>query len=445
MDIEAVVYEADERSHRLLSERLRKHGVRSRKVRSLNSLKKKIKPGLTGMVLINPMLEKQRIRTLIQSLKELDPTLEIILLCDGQRWKTIAQGLHSGAAGYFSYPIDDSLFQSTIRRILAVRNVNGNTLPYNPVLPAGLLTMTETECPLLSEDPVYLEVLDHAINVAKDPGRHVLLIGERGTCKGVLGGLIHHTSPRSSKPFAGLNCAVLPADRLKHELFGYCPPSLGHHEICKGLLELNNGGGLFLSRIGELSSSLSEILCRTLTSGELKSGQESSVPIDIRVIAAQDDGEVFPTPLRKIDWERIEIPPLRQRKRDIRSLFEFFIEYFSRKFNVTVPSPKSAVYDLLNAYDYPGNVLELRNITERAILLSGGNRLSTDHFPIFSPESTSSETGSHLNLDAMEKRMILSALRHARGNQSEAADMLGISRFALIRRMKKYRISTDFR
>jgi transcriptional regulator with GAF, ATPase, and Fis domain len=290
----------------------------------------------------------------------------------------------------------------------------------------------------------------------------VLIEGESGTGKELIARAIHFNGPRKARPFVSENCAALPDTLLESELFGHTRGAFtGAHRTKKGLLEQADGGTLFLDEIGDMSPEMQKKLLRVLQEGEFRMlGSEQRITVDVRVIAASHrdlEGMVREQSFRedlyyRINVLRVELPPLRQRRDDVPLLAEALITRAAREAGHPVPLLPREVMAALVAYDWPGNVRELENEMRRLVVLASDavtlDLLSTAvregrGVDAPRPDVAAVLAGGGNIRDAvadLERRSIEAALEAAGGNKSKAASSLGISRFALQRKLDKYGI-----
>jgi transcriptional regulator with GAF, ATPase, and Fis domain len=289
----------------------------------------------------------------------------------------------------------------------------------------------------------------------------VLVQGESGTGKELIARAIHFNGPRKAKPFVTENCAALPDSLLESELFGHVRGAFtGAHRSKKGLLEQADGGTLFLDEIGDMSTEMQKKVLRVLQEGEFRSvGSEEKIKVDVRLIAASHqrlDEMVAAGTFREDLYYRVhvltvDLPPLRERREDIPLLAEALLARAAREASRAVPQLPREVLAALVAYDWPGNVRELENEMRRLVVLAADEvrleHLSSAvlerrglHAPAAAGSPAPPEPGSNIR-DAvadLERRSIEAALASAGGNKSRAAQALGISRFALQRKLDKY-------
>jgi len=277
----------------------------------------------------------------------------------------------------------------------------------------------------------------------------VLLLGETGTGKEIFAQSIHYSSDRRKNNFVAINCSAFAKDLLESEMFGYVAGAFtGATKNKKGLFEEAHKGTLFLDEISELDLSLQSKFLRVLESNNfIKAGDTKPTQVDVRIIAASNrdlEDEIKKGNFRadlyyRISVMKIEIPSLRERREDIKSLTEFFIEFYSQKLGKNIKKISSDLFQKLESYNFPGNIRELRNIIERAVILSDGQILSESSLPKEILHKTDS-TSHSLALEDMEKKHILSVLDQAEGNKTKAAEILGIGLTTLYRKLQSYGI-----
>ncbi len=276
----------------------------------------------------------------------------------------------------------------------------------------------------------------------------VLLTGETGTGKEVFANAIHYSSNRKDNPFVIVNCSAIAKDLLESEMFGYKTGAFtGAVKDKKGLFEEANNGTLFLDEIGEMDISLQAKLLRAIeTNSFIKTGDTKPTFVNVRIIAATNkdlEKEIADNKFRndlyyRISTFTIKLPSLRERADDIPILAESFIGYFSRKLNKKIEYIDPEFLTSLKSYDFPGNIREMKNLIERAVILADSNRIIKTLLPKeFSITSTKSD---NLKLEDIEKGHILKVLSSCSGNKTKAAEILGIGLTTLYRKLELYGI-----
>jgi DNA-binding NtrC family response regulator len=285
----------------------------------------------------------------------------------------------------------------------------------------------------------------------------VLITGESGTGKELLARLIHQTGKRKDKPFVTVNIAALPESLMESELFGYVKGAFtGAGQERKGRFEEANGGTLFIDEVGEIPGSIQVKLLRTLQFGQIQRvGENTTRNLDVRIIAATNrkltqmvrEGSFRSDLFWRINVIHITVPPLRERKEDIPPLVEHFIDKFNKKNGKSIRGITREALDSLMHHSFPGNVRELENIIERAVIMTRSSSLSVRDLSILEDENggACTELSDHTPLPdksyedqmrSFEKGLITRALAHAEGNRSLAARNLGISERRLRSRLE---------
>ncbi len=321
------------------------------------------------------------------------------------------------------------------------------------------------------------EMIALARKVAESEVSTVLLQGESGTGKDLLAKAIHYGSRRARSPFVPINCAAIPASLMESEFFGYEKGAFTDAKARKqGLLEQAEGGTIFLDEIGEMELNLQAKLLRVLEEGAFRRvGGLKDVPLDVRVIAASnrnlkadsEDGRFRLDLYYRLSIIQIEIPPLRERGTDVLILAEHFIERFKEQMRKRIRGLTPEVAEIFRNYRWPGNVRELRNVIERVMILEDGDMITTASLPrdLVADATGSAERGVAIDppppqpsndaarplvslppegmpLDKVEMSLVRQALARSGGNQTRAAELLGISRGQLRYRLKKLEEAT---
>lgn len=294
-----------------------------------------------------------------------------------------------------------------------------------------------------------------AINLARkvaDTPTTVLLTGETGTGKEVFAQAIHQESSRKSKPFVAINCSAFSKELLESEIFGHKAGAFtGANKDKKGLIEEAHGGTLFLDEIGEMPLELQAKLLRVLESKEfIKVGDTKTLKVDVRIIAATNrdlgeevrEGRFREDLLYRLNVFTIELPPLRQRKEDIPALAAHYLDVFSAKGKKGLRMDP-ATLSLLQGHDWKGNIRELKNVLERAVILTEGGTLTPDQLPLdiqMSVSHSAPHVLSAFDLASAEKLHIQRVLNHTKWNKAEAARLLNIGLTTLYRKIDEYKL-----
>jgi two-component system response regulator AtoC len=290
--------------------------------------------------------------------------------------------------------------------------------------------------------------------IARSPASTVLLTGESGTGKDLSAKVIHYSSRRAGAPFMHITCSALPETLLETELFGYERGAFTDaRQQKRGLLELADGGTVFLDEIGEMVPTLQAKLLRVLEERTFKRlGGNRDIHVDIRTIAATNRDlltDVRQQRFREDLYYRlsvmpVHIRPLRDHPSDIPLLVQFFIEAASREFHTPLRRVTPEAMAALQASSWPGNIREVRNVVERAVLLAEGDVLELSHFSIGTQSSGADRVSlppRGVNLEELERDLVVQALERTDGNQTRAATLLGLNRDQMRYRVKKFSLT----
>ena len=307
---------------------------------------------------------------------------------------------------------------------------------------------------MIGETPAWRRAVEQASLAARSDAR-VLLIGESGTGKELLAAHIHQNSPFAGGPFVKVNCAAIPTELLESELFGHEKGAFtGANAARRGKFELADSGTIFLDEVGDLHAASQAKLLRVLQEGEFhRVGGEQTIKVQVRVVSATNRDlaalvtqEKFREDLYyRLSVVPIRVPALRERPQDIRLMAEYFLEDFCARNNFKPRVLDEAVYPLLEAYHWPGNARELRNVIERMAILSPGERLGRESIPVevrvqreSGPKSSVQEAR-----ESAEREHILRALEESNWNVSGAARALGMERTNLHKRIRALGLSRE--
>jgi len=384
---------------------------------------------------------------LMRKIKPAIPDIMFILMTAYGTVDNAVESIKEGAFNYLTKPIDLDQLEISIAKALESRRLIAENRQLKDILKSrgeakGIISVSEQ--------------MEHILNVVarvSPTTATVLIQGESGTGKERIAQAIHYGSPRSDKPMVTINCAAVPETLLEAELFGHERGAFtGAHVARKGKLEYADGGTLFIDEIGDMPLSLQPKLLRFLQEGTVERlGSAKTIKLDIRVIAATHRDlpqmvkeEKFREDLfYRLNVVNLIIPPLRERKNDIILLTEYFIKVYSQKNSKMVFGLTREAKDLLLKYDFPGNVRELENAIEAAVVLCRHEAIGVEDLPLSIKETSAGlsmeDTGSLLaKLEAIEKKLIFEALEKHAGNKSQAARALGISEKNIRDRLKKW-------
>jgi two-component system NtrC family response regulator len=391
---------------------------------------------------------------LLKLLRSDHPELTVIMITAYGTVKTAVEAMKAGAYDYLTKPIDYDELALVVSRALErqqlleeVRNLR--------------LTLDEKYGfeSIIGRSKSLLRVLEMTSRVAQTDSI-ALIRGETGTGKELLAKAIHQNSRRKNGPFVTINCGAIPSNLLESELFGYTKGAFtGATAAKKGRVETADGGTLFLDEIGELPLDLQVKLLRLIQQGEIeKVGANESSKIDVRIIAAThrnlqamiEDGTFREDLYYRLSVIPLELPPLRERLDDIPELVQHLFLKSKQKHGRAELLLSESVLSGFSNYDWPGNIRELENIIERLVVLAVGTRISADDLPEFLKRENSIPDLIHLDLspqgislEAIEKDLIIKALKKFGWNQTQAAKYLDISRRTLNYRIEKHGIRKD--
>ena len=303
-----------------------------------------------------------------------------------------------------------------------------------------------SENDIIGESSVMQEVFT-TINKLSNTDANILILGENGTGKDVIARLIYRCSPRYGKPFVTIDLGSIPEQLFESELFGFEKGAFTDAKKSKaGRMEVATNGTLFLDEIGNLSLPMQSKLLTAIEKRQIsRLGSTQTVPIDVRLICATnadirqmvEDGNFRQDLLYRINTIEIHIPPLRERGNDIILLADHFLDRYTRKYKKKIHGLTREAKNKLLKYAWPGNVRELQHTIERAVILGDGSMLKPENFLFHTTSKQKKEEEVVLNLEQLERQAIEKALRISNGNISRAAEYLGITRFALYRKLEK--------
>lgn len=383
--------------------------------------------------------------TLLRKFKEINPEVEVIMVTAFGSIENAVGALKAGASEYLTKPVDldDLLFKikKTEEKTYLIRE--------NRVLKETLKDRFKSENFVYQSEKMH-EVASLIVRIAKTDST-CIIGGESGVGKEVVVDLIHLLSERKDFPVIKVNCAAIPETLLESELFGYEKGAFtGAYQRKIGKFEVANKGTIFLDEIGDIPLVLQSKLLRVLQEREIERlGGLHPVKVDVRVIAATNknlDEEVKLGNFREDLYYRlnvvtINVPPLRERKDDIPLLIDFFLKKFNAKHKKQIKGITREARDVFMKYDYPGNVRELENMTERAVVLTRGDYISIEDLPAFSGQIRETlDKNMKETVESVEKNMILDALSSSGWVQTRAAELLGLSERMLRYKIKKHNI-----
>jgi len=387
---------------------------------------------------------------LLKEVKVRTPEVVVVLMTAFGTIEGAVDAMREGAYDYLNKPIDLDELDLLIQRI----QERTQLLSENRLLKEQLAERYTFEG-IVSQSPEMEAVLNTAVRVAESRAS-ILIRGESGTGKELIAHAIHFRSLRKEEPFIIVNCAALNENLLESELFGHEKGAFtGAEKQHRGRFELAHGGTIFLDEIGDIPLATQVKLLRALQEQKFERvGGSQTLEVDVRIIAATSknleesimNGGFREDLFYRLNVITIEIPPLRNRRQDIQSLLEHFLNVYAKENKKKKFSFSKEAWELLTRYDYPGNVRELQNIIQRAVILSRHEIITTNELPLILKKPPDENTLSSKNIirtlpeqvDQLEKDQIFEALRTNNNNQSKAAKQLGISERNLRYRLKKW-------
>jgi len=388
----------------------------------------------------------------LRRLREQDDALNVVLVTAADASDAAAEALRLGAFECLKRPCDSD------ELVLAVdRALETDQLKREVELLRSASDSKYGIDKIIGRSRALQQVLEMVRKVARSEAGTVLIQGESGTGKELIARAIHHESSRADQPFMAINCAAVPETLLESELMGYEKGAFTDAKtLKKGLFELADGGTVFLDEIGDMNPAMQVKLLRILEERTFRRvGGTRDVRVDVRIISATNrdlikamEDESFRSDLYyRIGVIPIQLPPLRDRREDIPVLAEHFINQFNREFGKQVNGISKMAEKILVEYHWPGNIRELKNVIERAVILECEDQLLVENLPREMVDKTVGGQVGPLNfrlppegidIEDVERELIRQALELAEGNQSRAAKLLNLGIDALRYRMKKF-------
>jgi len=404
----------------------------------------------------------------IMKLKSLDDETAIVFMTAYGSIETAVNAMKAGAAEYINKPFSfeeiDVILESIKTKIKISKEIQLLRRQQKDIV---------TFDHIIGDTPLFRQIIQLAKKISRTKTTTILLLGESGTGKDMFAHAIHNESTRNEKPFVTINCSSLPESLLESELFGHEKGAFTDaRQLKKGLFEIAEGGTVFLDEIGEINQATQIKLLGVLENRVVRRlGGTVNIPVDIRIIAATNrdlkravDEKSFREDLYyRLKVFQITLPALRERMEDIPILADYFIRHYNQQFQKNIRNISDTVRQLLMKYHWPGNIRELRNVIERAVILESMSSLQPESLPGEIVSLNESKTGRSLSPDdipvsvernhlpfelnipsegvslyEIEKQIIVQALEITGYNQTKTSVLLGISRDTLRYKMKKY-------
>lgn len=386
----------------------------------------------------------------LNEIKSYNPSIPIIIMTAYSSVETAVDALKKGAYDYLTKPLDFDELKLSMERAMEHCLLKKE----NRLLKESISKQFE-RANIIGNSRAMEKILKTASQVAPTEAT-VLITGESGTGKELIAGAIHYNSHRKEKPYIKINCAAITETLFESEIFGHERGAFtGAHHRKEGHFRQADGGTIFLDEVSEISPAMQAKLLRVLQEREFtRIGGEEVIKVDVRIVAATnkdltkeiEDGSFREDLYYRLNVVNIVMPPLRERKEDIPLLAQNFLLSFSKQNHKNLKGITPRGMDKLIRYDWPGNVREISNVIERAVILSRYEYVDEHDLPYFVEKTNREEPSEHeeetvreeQSLEDVEKKTVLKTLESAGGNKSETARRLGITRRTLHKKLKKY-------
>jgi DNA-binding NtrC family response regulator len=451
--IEILILDDEKQFTEELYEFLQKSGFESFETNTYPAAKQVLENHAIDLMILDVRLPGINGLDILKEVKAQYPNLEVVIISAHGDMDTVIKAMRLGAFDYLRKPfrhIDIQIAIERTQKYLHLQRKLKLVEEKNSLISKTLEEKIDRH--FIGVSPKIREIFEAAVTAARYPDANVLITGESGTGKENIARIIHYSSARKDHLFCAVNSSAITDSLLESEFFGHKKGSFtGAVSDKMGFFEVSNQGTLFLDEIADMPMNLqAKILRATEEKVITRVGETKPVRTDFRIISSTNhdiekrvaENKFRLDLLHRLNTVHIHIPPLRERPEDIKPLLIHFTELFAQKLNRPDLSINPAVFKSLEKYEFPGNIRELKNMVERAIILCKGNSLNINDFPIKSTHpATPAKTPDLVNLKIHEIDLIRKALLSTRYNQKAAADVLGITRDALIRKMKKYNLT----
>ncbi|MEW5815475.1 MAG: sigma-54 dependent transcriptional regulator [Spirochaetota bacterium] len=403
------------------------------------------------IVLLDINLPEMNGIEVLKRIKEGDSHIEVIMITGQGDQESILQSLKYGAFDYFYKPMSLLDIKASIERTNRFILLNEKLKIAEQRFSYLSKDLEKDIGDVIGKSDSIKKVIELALKAAEYNDTNILITGPSGVGKELIARIVHFASSRKDRCFLPVNCSALSPSLIESELFGFIRGAFtGAEDERKGYFEEADGGTLFFDEIGDMAFEMQAKILRALEEKKLRRvGSNREIPIDVRVVSAtnRDIKDLLKTGRFRSDLYfrlntlEIDIPALKDRREDVPLLVEHYVKHYALKFNKRVPEISDTVFNLFYHYDFPGNIRELKNLVERALILYETGPLEARYFPDlsagFEQQDTPSITGN-LNLKKVELLYIREALQRAGNNKTRASELLGITRHALDRKLRKY-------
>lgn len=381
----------------------------------------------------------------LEKIKKTDPDAVVLFITAYADTEKAVRAIKAGATDFIPKPWEKEKLLATLSAALKLRESRTEVRSLKRQV-AALESSEDDGFEIIGESNAMQEIFT-TIEKLRDTDANILILGENGTGKDLVARALYHHSPRNGQVFVGIDLGSIPEQLFESELFGYEKGAFTDARRDKpGRMEVATGGTLFLDEIGNLSLPMQAKLLTAIEKQQItRLGATCPITIDVRLISATNinihemvgKGTFRQDLLYRINTIELHIPPLRERGNDIQLLADYFLARYARKYKKDIKGLSRDARSKLQNYNWPGNVRELQHAIERAVILSDGMMLKPENFMLQPTASNKIAELEELNLSILEKEAIERALRRAEGNVTRAAELLGITRFALYRKLDK--------
>jgi DNA-binding NtrC family response regulator len=430
----ALIVDDDASARKILQGRLGAMSIQTLVASSGFEALEQIRREMPAVILLDLQMPKMSGIDVLRSLKREGLEVTVIVVTAHATIEIAVEAMKEGAYDFITKPVDSKHLEIVLGKAFERESLRAQSRYLQTEMEGRLVQV-------IAENSAMKTLLQLARRAAGSSST-ILILGESGTGKEVLARNIHRWSPRADFPFTVVNCAAIPDQLLESELFGHEKGAFtGAHQLKRGKFEVADRGTVFLDEIGEVPTSIQTKLLRVLQDHEFERvGGNRPIRADIRIIAATNsdleravrEGRFREDLYYRLNVVSIKLPPLRERKEDIPMLIDYFLQKYAGELKKPVKRLTTDTLDNLIAYHWPGNVRELENIIERAMVLSTGEQIGSEDLPpqliVRSRREAFRGKGFHEAVKEFKQWAIQDALKHSQGNQTKAAETLGLQR-----------------